>query len=151
MIVEPQAFLSLAQILATGTNPPPERLRTATSRAYYAAYNVIVQELGILGIGISRSSNGHGEITNFLGNSKDKDLQAMSGSLSSLQTNRNHADYDLNFEPAERQTNVQAHVGQATRIIETVKRCCSGPNKASIIQAMKEFESIYKGRSRPGN
>lgn len=149
MIVEPQAFLELAKILAAGSNPPPERLRTATGRAYYAAYNVIVQELGIMGIGISKSSVGHGELTNFLGSSKDRDLQAISSSLSTLQTNRNHADYHLDFEQAERQKNVQAHVEHATRIIATVRRCCGGPNRASIIQAMREFDDINRGRSRP--
>ena len=147
MIVEPQAFLQLAKLLASGT-PLPERLRTATGRAYYAAYNVIVQELGLLGIRISASSMGHGEIVNFLGNSKDKELQTVSSSLSTLQTNRNHADYRLNVEEAERQKNVQAHVEHADRIIATVKRCCCGPNRANIIQAMREFDAINKGRSR---
>ena len=151
MIVEPQAFLELAKILAAGTNPPPERLRTATGRAYYAAYNVIVQELGIMGIGISQSASGHGEVTNFLGNSRDRELQTISSSLSTLRTNRNHADYRLDFEQAESPNNVRGHVEQATRIITTVRRCCSGPNRTSIIQAMKEFDAINRGRRRPPN
>ena len=145
--MDPKDFLTLAQQLANESTPLPEKLRTATSRAYYAAYNVSVDALGRLGIKISKSHGGHGELIKYLGNSKDRDLEAISGQLGTLQTNRNHADYHLDYRDAEKSGNVKAHVAQAQRVIETVERCCGGPNRPRILQAMKDFEAIMKGRT----
>lgn len=143
-------FLELAESLVKEAAPQPAKLRSATSRAYYAAYNICVQTLRDLGFRPKRSNDGHGEVVNLLASSKDRELQSMSGHLGALRSYRNTADYDLHVAQAEKLTNVQLHISQAKIIVSTVERCCSGPNRSSIIQAMKEFDDINNGRVKPG-
>jgi uncharacterized protein (UPF0332 family) len=144
--VNAKDFLALAEALVKTTSSEPSKLRTATSRAYYAAYNVCVKALLDLGFRNLKSSNGHENVIRYLSNSKDDELQKMSGYLASLRSQRNKADYDLNDATAEKENNVTLHVAQARIVINTVERRCKGPNKASIIQAMKVYDNIKKGR-----
>lgn len=139
-------FLALAEALVKTTSSEPSKLRTATSRAYYAAYNVCVKALLDLGFSNLKSSNGHEDVIRYLSSSKDDELQKMSGHLASLRSQRNKADYDLKDPTAEKENNVKLHVAQARIVINTVERCCQGPNKESIIQAMKVYDDIKSGR-----
>lgn len=144
LIVDPKKFLELAQVLAF-ESPQASKLRTATSRAYYAAYNVSVDTLVGMGFRIDRSGNGHGQVQNLLGNSKNEDLQKISSDLGSLRTSRIGADYRMNDPKPENPTNVKAHVQHASRIIQTLDRCCGGPNRKDIILAIKGYEQLIKG------
>lgn len=139
--MEPRKFLDLAQLLALGT-PQPERLRSATSRAYYAVYNVSKKILTDLGFRISTGPSGHGEVCSRFGNSRDTDLQMVGSQLGTLRRFRNNADYDLSDNGPEKPENVKAHVEQAKRMIETVERCCSGQTKQRIVEAIKEYERL---------
>lgn len=142
--MEPRKFLDLAQLLIIGT-PQPERLRSATSRAYYAAYNISRKRLSELGFKISSGPSGHGEVCDRLGNSRDTDLQVIGSQLSTLRRFRNNADYDLADGKPEKLDNVRAHVEQAKRMIETIERCCSGPTRSNIIEAIKAWEKLTSG------
>lgn len=142
--MDPRKFLELAQLLASGT-PQPERLRTATSRAYYAVYNLASQRLVEMGFPISTGSSGHGEVRNKLSYSKDKDLQNVSSQLGDLQGFRISADYRMTNTQAENPENVKAHVDQAKRMIDTMERSCSGPGRTKIIEAIKEGERLIRG------
>ncbi len=147
--MDPKKFLELAEALVKQTPPEPARLRSATSRAYYAAYNLCLLTIRDLGFKTRKSDGAHGEVVNFLASSKDRELESMSGHLGSLRSFRNNADYDLHLYRAEKLMNVQLHIIQARNIVSTVERCCSGPNRASIIEAMKVFDDVNNGRSRP--
>lgn len=145
--MEPKKFLELAQVLAFEP-PQAAKLRTATSRAYYAAYNVTVQTLDTLGVQIPKSPNGHGQVLNFLGNSKNEELQQISSDLGTLHSNRIAADYRLSDQKAENSTTVKALVQHAKKIIDTVERCCAGPNKQAIAKAMKDYDLLIKAAGR---
>ena len=149
LIVDPKKFLDLAHLLALET-PQASKLRTATSRAYYAAYNVSVEKLDGMGFRIDRSGNGHGQVQNLLGNSKNEDLKKISSDLGSLLTNRIGADYRMDDPRAENPTNVKAHVLHASRIIQALERCCGGPNRNDIIQAIKDYGQLIKGAGQKG-
>lgn len=151
LIVDPKKFLEVAEDLVKENPSKPARLRTATSRAYYAAYNFCRQILAEMGFRIHKSSGGHGQVVNFFASSKDEDLMSVSGHLGTLQTNRNTADYDLDVDRAEKLLNVQLHVRQARLIIETVEGCCKGCKRSEIIEAMKVFDDVSRGRPRPSN
>lgn len=145
--MEPKKFLELAQILAF--EPPlPAKLRTATSRAYYSAYNVSVQTLENLGVQIPKSPNGHGQVQNFLGNSKNEELERIGSDLGTLHSNRIAADYRLSDQKAENPTTVKALVQHAKKIIDTLERCSTGPNRQAIIRAMKEYDQSIKSAAR---
>jgi uncharacterized protein (UPF0332 family) len=87
-------FLAVAQKLC-GSASEAER-RTAVSRAYYAAYNHIKAQLESKKISIKKSADGHLQIYMYLNNSGVADARGIAGSLSSLRTIRDEADYDLN-------------------------------------------------------
>jgi uncharacterized protein (UPF0332 family) len=147
--VEPRKFLDLAQLLVLGT-PQPERLRSATSRAYYAVYNVSRKILSDLGFQIPTGPSGHGEVCHRFGNSGDTNLQMVGSQLGALRRFRNNADYDLADTSPEKPANVKAHVEQAKRMIETVERSCAGQTKQRIVEAIKEWERLTSG-GRPDN
>jgi hypothetical protein len=147
--VEPRKFLDLAQALAIEP-PHPAKLRTAISRAYYAAYNVSVQTLESMGVQISKGPNGHGQVQRFLGNSKNQELEQIGSDLGTLHSSRLAADYRLTDLRAENPTNVKALVGHAKKVIDTVERCCTGPNKHAIITAIKIHEQVEKGTAHKG-
>ncbi len=142
--MEPKKFLELAQALAFG-QPQSAKLRTATSRAYYAAYNVSAETLGNMGAQIDKGPGGHGQVQRFLGNSKNEELQQIGIDLGTLHSNRISADYRLADERAENPTNVKALVQHAKRIIDTLERCCAGPNKQAIIKAILDHNKVEKG------
>jgi hypothetical protein len=142
--VDPRKFLDLAQLLAAGT-PQPERLRTATSRAYYAVYNFACQILDEMGFRVSTGPGGHGEVRNRLNYSKDAGLQNISSQLGDLQGNRITADYRMSKAIAENPQTVKTHVEQAKKMIETMERSCLGPGRSKIIEAIKEGDQLVKG------
>lgn len=144
--MDPKKFLEVAEVLVRDNPPQPAKLRSATSRAYYAAFHVCRDILDGMGFRIGRSRNGHGELVNFLASSKDDKLQQAGGHLSTLQSCRNAADYDLQVDRAEKLMNVQVQLRQARLIIETVESRCKGENRPRIIEAMKAFANIAKGK-----
>ncbi|MEK6632149.1 MAG: hypothetical protein AABY94_02435 [Nitrospirota bacterium] len=145
--MEPKKFLELAQALAF-ESPQPAKLRTATSRAYYAAYNVGVEVLEKMGIQINRGPGGHGQVQRFLGNSKNEELQQISSDLGTLHSSRIAADYRLSDQRSENPNNVKAFVQHAKKIIETLERCSAGPNRHAIIKALKDHDQLEKGAAR---
>lgn len=149
LIVDPKKFLELAQVLAL-ESPQDSKLRTATSRAYYAAFNVSVAALMGMGFRIDRSGNGHGQVQNLLGNSKNEDLKAISSELGGLHSNRIGADYRMDDPRADNPTNVKAHVLLASRIIQTLERCCAGPTRNDIIKAIRDYDQLIKGAGQKG-
>ena len=147
--MEPKKFLELAQVLAFEPSHPA-KLRTAISRAYYAAYNVSVETLENMGVQISKGPSGHGQVQRFLGNSKNQELEQISSDLGTLHSSRLAADYRLTDLRTENPTNVKALVGHAKKVIDTVERCCTGPNKHAIITAIKIHEQVENGTAHKG-
>lgn len=145
--MEPKKFLELAQALAFEA-PQPAKLRTATSRAYYAAYNVSVETLGSMGAQINKGPGGHGQVQRFLGNSKNEELQQISSDLGTLHSSRIAADYRLADQRAENANNVKLFVHHAKKIIDTLERCCTGPNRHAIIKAIRDHNKLEKGSAQ---
>lgn len=145
--MEPKKFLELAQALAS-ESPQPAKLRTATSRAYYAAYNVSVETLGSMGAQINKGPGGHGQVQRFLGNSKNEELQQISSDLGTLHSSRIAADYRLADQRAENANNVKSFVHHAKKIIDTLERCCTGPNRHAIIKAIRDHNKLETGTAQ---
>jgi len=139
--VNPTEFLSLANTLVSSQSTPPQ-LRTATSRAYYAAHHVGKDLLIKAGLRISTGGTGHSDVHYRLQNSGDTDVIVAGQKLSELQSSRNDADYKLNKQSAETIANVKLHLLNAASIIETIERAFSSNRRESIITAMKNWERI---------
>ncbi|MCX7707647.1 MAG: hypothetical protein N2204_06545 [Anaerolineae bacterium] len=99
-------YLTLAEALMNDPRTPgPEEasLRTAISRAYYAAYrsalNLALSRGEITPVG---SASDHVLVINHFRNANDRVKQKIGANLSRLRSNRNQADYDdvLSGRPA---------------------------------------------------
>ncbi len=141
--MDPREFQQLASRLAGGTLPG--ELRSAISRAYYAAYNVGVQVLEELGFRITEGPGGHGEVQNRFGNSGDGDVKRVASQLTSLHTRRIHADYRMQRTDVENQKTVQTVVEQAGRMIRILDGCRSEPKRTQVSNAIQEWERRVSG------
>ncbi len=138
--MDPKKFLDLAKLLAAG-NPREANLRTATSRAYYAAHHVGAQAMSSMGFRVITAGRRHSDVPKMLQNSGDSTLVSAGSQLANLYTNRLKADYELTDVRTENHVSVRAHVRQAEKIVEAIKQSCSGTNKNDIIQAIKAWKS----------
>jgi hypothetical protein len=136
--MNPREFQSLASQLVTGTSPA--HLRTAISRAYYAAYNVAVEILDELGFPIQRSPSGHGEVQNRLSNSGDPEVMRVGSQLAGLHGKRIRADYRLDTGDVENQGTAQALVGQADRMIQILESCRTDPKREQLTEGIRNYE-----------
>src|ERR1700730_7159317 len=82
----------------------PGGVRSAVSRAYYAAFQTACQFLEELNIHVP-ASTGHGDVRNYLGNSGDLELAEAGSSLGTLHSKRIDADYRLSNLPIENEAN----------------------------------------------
>lgn len=142
--MDPREFLNLAQLLAIGT-PKAANLRTATSRAYYAAHHVGAEVLSGLGFVIKTDAGGHADVWNRLQNSGAEEVRVAGSQLADLYGWRLKADYRLRDGRAEKQANVRGHIEQARKIVQTLDQSCSGAARPQIIKAIKDWERLVQG------
>lgn len=140
--MNPRDFHQLASELCQGNRAV--NFRTAISRAYYAVYNVGFEILSGMGFRLSTGSAGHGDVRNRLSNSGEEQIVSIGSKLSTLESMRIKADYKLDRKDVENPKTAQAIVRQVEEIIQTLDTFCSGPDRDSIIRAIKEWEQkIY--------
>ena len=143
--MDPREFHTLASELVTRSRA--SEIRTAISRAYYAAHNVGVQVLSEMGFRISKGSPGHADVWNRLRNSNDLDVSKVGIQLAELHSKRILADYRTNRNEGENWVTAQALVQAAGRMIKTLDECRSETRRVQIIKAIQEWES--KTHQRP--
>lgn len=144
--MNPRDFLDLARLLATGT-AKSANLRTATSRAYYAAHHVGAEVLTGMGFRINTGAGGHGDVWKRLQNGGDLDLTLAGSQLADLYSYRVKADYRLRDGKAENQNNVRGHVEQAKKIVEAIEQSCSSPKRQNILNAIKSWETSVSAQT----
>ena len=125
----------------------PAELQSAIGRAYYAAYNVGFETLREMGFHISRGPGGHGKVRHHLSNSGNTEFKSIASQLQALHTKRIHADYRMDRRDVETQKTARTLVEQANRLIQTLDRCASGPQRAEIIQAIRDGKQKISGAS----
>jgi len=136
--MNPRDFYELASNLAANNNAA--HLRTAVSRAYYAAYNTGVEILEKMGFTIKKSPEGHADVRMCLNNSGNTEVEEAASKLSTLSTQRIHADYRLNKVDVENPKTVEALIKDANNIIAILDSCISEPKRSQIIKSIKEWE-----------
>ncbi len=99
--------------------PCEAALRTATSRAYYAALHRARHFAGSRGHTVSASQSIHIGIPNYFINSGIPALRAVGNRLKELKKCRNAADYDDQMRPPPNSTAAKA-VALARRVIDTL-------------------------------
>jgi hypothetical protein len=136
--MNPREFQQLAKKLVSETSPA--HLRTAISRAYYAAYNIAADVLREMGFHVPRSAYGHGDVQRWLGNCGDREVEAVGSQLAGLHSKRLRADYDLDKTDVERPKTAQAVVKQADKMIKVLESCRTGQKREQVIQAIREWK-----------
>ncbi len=128
--MDPREFHALAVRLAAATGAA--EIRSATSRAYYAAFLVADQFLRGLGFHPARNENRHGLVENLLSYSADAPLRQASSQLSALRGQRNRADYDLADSALELKTVAQSAVSIAAEVIRALDGCGPGARRTAV-------------------
>jgi hypothetical protein len=136
--MNPREFHRLATELVVDVTPA--KIRTAISRAYYAAHNVGVEVLTEMGFRIERGPGGHAGVWERLNNCDDKEAIMAGSQLGDLQSKRNKADYRLDNKDIEVQKTAQALVEQSRRIIQTLDGCRAGSRSAQIKKEIQDWE-----------
>lgn len=137
--MNPVDFCDLASELAKSDSPA--KLRTAISRAYYAAHHVGANLLRNLGFTLERTGKAHTQVQHrLLGcGVANKDVRKAGVKLGGLQSERTKADYHLNNDSLNSKT-VEAHVKTSREIIEILGQCTSGEKRKSVTEEIKEYE-----------
>jgi uncharacterized protein (UPF0332 family) len=121
--MNPRRFFDVAGDLAASADPTPAELRTAISRAYYAAYHVAVGLLGRMGVRLPGGWEAHKLVGEALRNSADIKIAAASRDLDENRKFRWAADYDLGDSSVENQRFGQKIVARAKRIAKEIDAC----------------------------
>jgi len=116
--MKPEDFLTLAKELHSSGNEAA--LRSATSRAYYAAFHKGREIIASMKFKLSTGSAAHGEICNYLQNSGDSMMVAAGQKLESLRSIRNKADYRLDIQHVATSSNTSLHLANAEKIIDAL-------------------------------
>lgn len=129
-------YLALADILARGASEA--EWRSASSRAYYAAFHVARLLLLNLRFRVPHADRAHGYLWLRLSNAGHMETVTAGRLLGGLRQDRNRADYD------ERRTISQAkvidNVRSAEEIIQALDAAAIDPVRTQITDAMKIYE-----------
>src|SRR4051794_7434057 len=100
--------------------PRPAHLRTAVSRAYYAAHHAALEFLVAVGLRPFKNAQGNAAAIQALQNSGEAAAIEAGIKLNTLQRERNAADYHFQSTQVEDQVTVKVLVGQARELMTTL-------------------------------
>jgi uncharacterized protein (UPF0332 family) len=130
-------FLDVADELSTGSREAD--WRSASSRAYYAAFHKARRLLLRNGFVVPRGEQAHAYLWLRLSNSQHPDVVNAGLALNDLRTARNRADYDVDAPVAH--TECVDHVGIATSIIRLLHHLANEPAILTrVVEAIKIYE-----------
>ncbi len=135
--MDPKDFLRVANDLAKSDEAA--ELRSAVSRAYYAAFHVARKLLVDMGFEISRGPAAHGDVCKYLGNAANPSVEHAGNNIGDLKGWRNQADYDLDLVEHENSGSVQKIVSITEQIIEDLEQCCNGSDRDQIKGAINSY------------
>ena len=130
--MNPEDFLSLARELYLKGNEAA--LRSATSRAYYAAFHKSREMLTSMNIRVGTGAPAHGDISRYLQYSEDRSVTAAGVKLDSLRSMRNKADYDLNTKRVATRSNTDFQLSEAQKIIDVLLGATKSDSYANKIR-----------------
>lgn len=135
--MDPKDFLRVANDLSKLDEAA--ELRSAVSRAYYAAFHVARKLLVDMGFRISRGPAAHGDVCKYLGNADNLTVEHAGNNIGDLKGWRNQADYELDLAKHENSGSVQNIVLITKQIIEDLEQCCNGSSRDQIKSAISSY------------
>ncbi|MFO0824891.1 MAG: hypothetical protein U0792_17525 [Gemmataceae bacterium] len=138
-------FLLFAEELLKGP-PLQAAMRSAVSRAYYAAHHHAKDFVESAGIVVRKSGETHRDVCLHLSGIGDAELEAVGNDLAALHSDRNEADYDLHLPQLERPANASDRVALARSLMETLDNCrADGVRYARVQAAIKTRHAVLRG------
>ena len=101
-----------------------------------------------MGVTPTEGPGSHGDVRRYLNYSGNSDVKKVAGQMADLAASRVHADYYLDRSDVENKKKAKALVHQATRMIETLTRCCTGQKRNQIIKSIQESNQKVKEASK---
>ena len=137
--MNPREFHKLAQRLATASDAA--ELRSATSRAYYAVYNVGAEFLNQI-VPLSRGAASHGQVQKLLANCGNAAVVEVGRKLRGMHARRIDADYEMSDTTCENQSSVQATVVEARDMIDKIDAAFTGSTSRVLKKAIQEYWTL---------
>ena len=140
-------FLDVAQCLAKETHSEAF-MRSAVSRAYYAAHNFGRHVLRQLGFGHIADGGRHGPVWEYFQNCGDPQLSQAGRALADLHGWRRGADYDLHKPEFGSANQAALSINSARLIVSQLGNC----NNPGVSGRVKRGMKLYEHRIlRPGS
>lgn len=136
-MMEGKAFLTTAQKLVKTRNEPD--LRSAISRAYYAAYNCCIQSLRDIGFQFGKDFPAHEKVYQYLHNTGLADIEATARALNLLRKRRNRADYDMASTEFQDHFACQGDIARAQIIIGQIEKYSQEPLRTQLRNGVREY------------
>jgi len=137
-------FLATAQKLTAVGAVPPD-LRSAMSRAYYAAYHAALEYCTRCGVTFStHSSDAHTTMPRCFDactTAEAKDLYRM---LNALRADRKTADYDLADSKFEGAANVTLRIKDAEKVIAKIDRLLQEPAYTEVRRGLRDYAKLMR-------
>ena len=128
----------------------PEYIRSAISRAYYAAFHIGRKQLLQMGYKIYKNSVGHQQISSHLNNSGIIEIERISQQLNDARADRNKADYDLDDTSIEDSNTGALKVKRAERIVQTLNDKINKTTRPGIVASINSWlATIAPQKSSP--
>lgn len=134
--MNPREFYQFAAKLAGERGAA--QLRSASSRAYYAVYNVGVTFLNEV-VPISKGAAAHGQVQKLLANSGEANVVGVGSDLGDLHSRRIDADYEMADVRCEHPQTVTATVAEAGRMIELLDQAFTGARSTGIKRTIQQY------------
>lgn len=147
--MQPEAFWELAVRLLAGEKSPAG-YRTATNRAYYAAFLSARRFLDDVPIALPRDANVHRVTPSILANTQDKDIDKAGTMLANLRDARNDADYALDLPEPEREAFAHLRVSEAADVIGALNTCRAAASRYERVRqaTIRWADQLLRGASR---
>ena len=130
-------YLMLATTLSA--NKEEANLRSAVSRAYYAAFHAAREFILECGARLPKSSAAHDKLRWCLEAAEEAPAKDACAQLAMLRSARNEADYDLDSTRFRTAGNIKIHLTAAQVVFERITECRQDPLRAAVVARIQFY------------
>ncbi len=137
--MEAKTFFTFAQKLVQMRDEPA--LRSAVSRAYYAAYHFSIGLVREIGFQFEKGAPAHEKIYQYLRNTQMQDAVSAANDLKLLRKRRNEADYELDSSEFKDHISCQIDLARAQLIISQVEKLAREPLRTQLTNGLRKYHA----------
>ncbi len=137
--MEAKTFFTFSQKLVQMREEPA--LRSAVSRAYYAAYHCSIGLVRELGFSFEKGAPAHEKIYQYLRNTEVQDAIAAANDLKLLRKRRNEADYELDSGEFKDHIACQIDLARTQLVISQIEKFSREPFRTQLANGLRAYEA----------